>query len=752
MKRFIIYLIVTCLLSLQLSVVDNSYARSVRPVTPMERQLLKGQGYSDNFIDSLTDAQITQLRQAMVNGQPPADFPPPPGDQVISEDEPAPIVDTNNVTTEPAPPAENDNVITEPSPPATVEEENSPTAQMLLDLPPEDLTNLIENTPPEQLENMLNELSPEEVQQIADNVPPEQLEALANELTPAQQVAVMEQFPEIAENVSVNLSDDEIDALKTIGFTDSEIEDMKTNGISPERISNQMNVYKDKQLEKSKTLGKKITGLMVMSMISMVAVSMIAILAYKSCPQAWSVRIYGLSGLAYLAQEMLNWNGFKQALEQSDMGDTPNAQVDSLKSCKEAVRSAAQTSRKKATAALTAGIGFAAASAFALYESTLPPGPATTCEGITGDPTALFQNNNLLNKLESILLPNAHAFSAGDLDKLGIVAGGGIAMAIIHLAKDMMPKVKKMFKQPQTRAILFGAHSMLAYFVWKGFSDVAKMCDDIADEYEGLENALRTRFGGQTSQIKKTISDWLEIFAEFTVENANAAPKGNDTICFKGAGANLKVNASCSCKKTNSCKKAEVPAARYSKLAQSNLLNSTVSLLKKMSDAFYEGNQKLGDKYARRLSKKRKKIQKLNKTLAKQASQVILQKQRQNIDITGQQKIFFSNIQKKLKKDFKKLDKDTKRQLVASSFPIKYPSLEQTSLGKVLKNITKHTSAVKKTAIGNFIDILNERLQRISRLESNGLYEVEDISNKSDSSIFKIISRRYILRFPDSLR
>lgn len=168
-------------------------------------------------------------------------------------------------------------------------------------------------------------------------------------------------------------------------------------------------------------------------------------------------------------------------------------QFGALRSIKESIELAAETSRKKARNAKIAAIGYTAAAGLAAGEFANVINAGGTCTGTV--PAGSFLEKGEPNKLIDFFLPTAHAGFAtiGDLDKIGIPIGGGLAAAYLFFEKTWGHQV---YSTPQGRGIAFLAMAGIGAIAAVKLKKAASFLDQQAKEMELFINAIEEKFSG----------------------------------------------------------------------------------------------------------------------------------------------------------------------------------------------------------------------------------------------------------------
>ncbi|MCR9203063.1 MAG: hypothetical protein NXH75_00690, partial [Halobacteriovoraceae bacterium] len=168
-------------------------------------------------------------------------------------------------------------------------------------------------------------------------------------------------------------------------------------------------------------------------------------------------------------------------------------QFGALRSIRESIDLAAETSRKKARNAKIAAIGFTAAAGLAAAEGANLINAGGTCTGKEPNPTGfLFQKPN---PFLDFFLPSAHAgfASVGDLDKVGIPIGAGLAAAYLGFKQTWGHQI---YSTPTGRGISFLAMAGIAAIAAIKLQKASKYLNQQAKEMNLFINAIEEKFSG----------------------------------------------------------------------------------------------------------------------------------------------------------------------------------------------------------------------------------------------------------------
>lgn len=202
-----------------------------------------------------------------------------------------------------------------------------------------------------------------------------------------------------------------------------------------------------------------------------------------------------------------------------------------------------------------------------------------------------------LDGLQNIAFTKGIAgFGENQMEKAGIALGLAGSAALV-LWQDsvlkILPKwVETVSKSGYTRAAVFGAHSMVAMVASAQISDAQKKLEQRANQYQQLVQQLKqmgegTATTGQGTEIKLGTSEVNEFKSP---ETDLAFQDMGETSCFVQNSKNETLaDSTCSCKKTNSCKQAEIPKVEFKGFSLPGSMNKTLAGLKQAGNSLYSG-------------------------------------------------------------------------------------------------------------------------------------------------------------------
>lgn len=353
---------------------------------------------------------------------------------------------------------------------------------------------------------------------------------------------------EFADETTFNLTENDRVALKLLGYSDKEIDEMTLGAVldkeGRDKLKNRLKGYADKkagEIEQGVTsslvpgLASSVTGLAFASLLGLVV-------GFKCHSMPSGISFAATSG-AWVALEMMIWKGFQ--INMKDINSLQNAtnipakvekkakrvrkiiedlerdfaasnqvayeqfledkkpeldeiraianelraflrrsadeQFGAMRGIQESLALAAETSRKKSRNATVAAAGFTAAAGLAAAE-------AANILSVSG---ACFSERKM--PLLWDVIPSAYAGFAnvGDLDKIGIPLGAGLAAAYLKFEASFADKI---FANGSSRAIVFLSMAGIAALAAVKLKEAAKFLDKQAQEIDIFVTSLEARF------------------------------------------------------------------------------------------------------------------------------------------------------------------------------------------------------------------------------------------------------------------
>lgn len=185
-------------------------------------------------------------------------------------------------------------------------------------------------------------------------------------------------------------------------------------------------------------------------------------------------------------------------------------QFGALRSLQESIVLAAETSKKKARNAKVAAIGYTASAGLAAAEGFNLFSGGGKC--MVGNQQTLLMDKNptsLLGMALWKLLPSAQAgfASIGDLDKIGIPLGGGLAAAYLGFEKKFADKI---FESAIGRGVIFLAMAGLAYLASTKLEKASQFLEKQANEMDIFVTSVEEKL----STLNASFPDGAELIRE----------------------------------------------------------------------------------------------------------------------------------------------------------------------------------------------------------------------------------------------
>ncbi|MCO4755951.1 MAG: DUF1206 domain-containing protein [Bacteriovoracaceae bacterium] len=175
----------------------------------------------------------------------------------------------------------------------------------------------------------------------------------------------------------------------------------------------------------------------------------------------------------------------------------------------------------------------------------------------------------------------------------GVLAGLGIgvvALVVIQLlAKSFGKMIEGWMNSPWGRLIAYAAFGLIALAVWKIVEAAAEELDERADQYKNLAeqltqqlNGFQIAAGGGFSNINRGDGP------ESSIEDEKTTTKVEN--CFTGKPGSLKQDPQCLCKKSNNCKRMEMPKVSFNGMTTPGIVSEPMSLFQDSGNKLYNGD------------------------------------------------------------------------------------------------------------------------------------------------------------------
>ena len=522
--------------------------------------------------------------------------------------------------------------------------------------------------------------------------------------------------------------------------------------------------------------------------ILMIASAIAAPAVLVQCKKKISSWIFlGTAGY-FLALELFGSRSHKndsdKILEQYKGKSASAKQIEALEAAAESAERAAQSGDKRSKRFKMVALGYGAAAAAALVEAFLAmPGtapkktpPCIKPDRETGSCTKGSCGG--ANVGEPPLASSSGATLAGGFgdglrenkEKTEVSPENALSWRGI---KSLFSKAWKWIKQTidsgYTRAAVFGAMAAMAFFASSSTKNDADKLRGQAKHYRKLAAKMRRRLGLEPGLAEGTLQYIPPVSKKATAETDPDPAVAFGGPCIVGApGQFPQEDDNCACKKTNTCKKAELPQANYPQFASaSSELNEVGSLLKKDADKVYRGELAgAGNLSDAKLTQAAARVNKLKKRLWGLAENH-LKKEGQKMNGALLEQAYGDRLKRVINSDFKNLSSPQKSQLAALS-PA-FVGGERKSQSEAVKKKVGTVPSQNKNVIsggGGSIRSGQKNLGGINFLADADKEEVpeseealeevgesdKDIQDKAvhkgeERSIWKILSIRYLKSF-----
>lgn len=193
-------------------------------------------------------------------------------------------------------------------------------------------------------------------------------------------------------------------------------------------------------------------------------------------------------------------------------------QFGALRSIQESIALAAETSKKKSRNAKVAAIGYTAAAGLAAAEAFNVFNAGGTCVGkatpeTPGTGYLPKLHHSIVGLLVKLYLQESYAgfASVGDLDKIGIPLGGGLAAAYLGFEKTFADKI---YSSPTGRGLVFLAMAGIAYLAYSKLEKAAAFLEKQANEMDIFVSAIEDKL----SKLNASFPDGAELIRELKEE------------------------------------------------------------------------------------------------------------------------------------------------------------------------------------------------------------------------------------------
>lgn len=513
----------------------------------------------------------------------------------------------------------------------------------------------------------------------------------------------------------------------------------------------------------NKKAEKEETKAVHVSTILMIATAYAAIDFATSCTDEWSAKIFAIGGAFFVYGEIKNWNKFKEASDRNariyqtlDVEEN-KAQIQALQRAEDQTRDAASAARERASNAEKASKMFTAAAIVGLIEGLLDTFKAYTsydddCSGGEGSSSSFYKP--MIAPFLNLVAPEAHAEADTNTPRaLGLTSA--VALASFATTRSGISEVMGTIKNSgYVRAGVFAGFAILANEVKSMTEEAADIYDKQADEYAKLKQKLIS------SLDKLSFEGYKEMLIKFEQIKLEEEKKKSKTNCAANKNGNdFQLDSKCTCRKTNSCKTVERPQIQFKKINVPEAVTSTLDNFTSMANASYSANDKEAKLAQNKIKTSAANLSRIRKELEDAANQSRIKNGSDPIDFDGNAKYFAALIKKKTRASIskegmtqladtfgfsvdgeEKVSKESKEEI--NDFRLKIRSISQPV------NIAKKSSSNSKNPFEDLLFMAKldnqEALDTAQELSKYKTSPEQDIHKKKSTSIFKIISNRYL--------
>ncbi len=380
--------------------------------------------------------------------------------------------------------------------------------------------------------------------------------------------------------------------------------------------------------------------------------------------------------------------------------------------------------------------------------------------------------------IRHMALSQAHAgFGDNQLEKAGIALGLAGSAAIViwqDAVYGALPEwAQKITKSGFTRAAVFGAHSAVAMLAAGQITDAKEKLEKRANQYELLVQQLKqmgegSMNTGSGTEIKVGTSEVNEFQSP---ANDVAFNSMDGASCFIQNSKNETLaDSTCSCKKTNSCKQAEIPQVEFKGFSLPGAMNRTLTGLKQAGNSLYAGKYLEASTSAGSVLNNAAGVNKMQEALVKKINERLAKNGKKAVDFEKTKKNYANQFNRAIEKSLNSMkpsDALAIRSLAngtsGSDSLAQEPIAKKDESGKIVVTPAKSDGAGTGSATDNakasdpfagmnFEVAANGVDQNAAAAAESGAdegYEYgdkdgEQISDKPGVSLFNLISNRYL--------
>lgn len=493
-----------------------------------------------------------------------------------------------------------------------------------------------------------------------------------------------------------------------------------------------------------------------------------------ACLQPISSKIFAASGAAYLLMEVMNYSKYKKASTSNQEmyaeldPETYDLQIEAFTYAEQQELTAASALKKKASALNIFSLGMTAAAVMAIVEGVRALVPSQQGSDVCTGSVSSIDFNKVFDLFFSSAMAKESEKVSGTFSKMGILAGAaGAILAYKGIAKaTIQPALRNGF----VRAAVFGVFAGLGMMAKSEVNKAKAKAESNAGIYrslrEALEHALNgaQKFAGMNG-IGNNIRNTLPRY-EGIRDNMEDLSKG--AICLVGKLGEQKVDEQCLCAKNNTCSKADFSTVNLNSNGLPGSYGDILSGLSNGANSLFGGKTAAANSAFNNLSSNAKSLRNLlNKK--KNVADSIFKKNKESMRMNKLEYDMDKHFNDDLTKSFNDLSGNERLLASALSNPlgsisgISTSALANAKKGdtkELLESIQSNSKPLDNSGVtaqdgsefkfnfddNNFAQESDQKTDEeiISEMKeydpsSNG----NDISNRPEDSIFKIITMRY---------
>ena len=363
-----------------------------------------------------------------------------------------------------------------------------------------------------------------------------------------------------------------------------------------------------------------------------------------------------------------------------------------------------------------------------------------------------------------MIISNAYA---QDQIKTIIAAGGGGALAGYLAMSKTEEQAFKQFKNGYIRGAGFIAAGAMAVGAGVQIAGAAQKMNQRAAEYRKLATTMNSKFADSGELANRASQQRITSAPVGGVESVDTSKDG--IACFTGGDGTLNLDASCSCRATNTCKVSEVPKVDHKTFSGAGLISNTAGLLGQTSNYLNKGQLSKAVTTAGKAGNMAARVNRLKKSLQDYINKKQVDSGNKPFDFAGMEKKAQQDMINGVNKAFNDMNDSQRSQLanfapslgtengqtVAEAKPVEFKD-EGPMTGRVGKGDSLASAGTPSSMDFKFdLDEKGEELPPIEDSMINGenvagvsLDEYDTTSGgdiaPSHEDIFKLIHTRYL--------